>query len=212
MEEMRVIRNVVKEIEAYYKVPNSYSLAEELYRNGIYSINDSIKERISFLKDVCEDFSFDNYWIIRAIAGEQFDNIKMRYKKYSEITSSPKIKADSLVALSEEMLESYVGYFADLGMTKVQLESVQRSIIKYLGGVLKSYDDMKHATDTLALICEDRDELLQFITDNFEFIYNDFARKIDEVLHALIMDANGNKIDAFNRLKSNPEWLRWGIR
>ena len=49
MEELRMIRNLKREIEAEYTADNAYELAEALVNAGIQNMSDDIREKILFL-------------------------------------------------------------------------------------------------------------------------------------------------------------------
>lgn len=52
MEELRMIRNLKREIEAEYTADNAYELAEALVNAGNIELSDDIREKILFLKQI----------------------------------------------------------------------------------------------------------------------------------------------------------------
>lgn len=68
MEELRMIRNLKREIEAEYTADNAYELAEALVIAGNIELSDDIREKILFLKQICKEVNLDNYWVVTLVA------------------------------------------------------------------------------------------------------------------------------------------------
>lgn len=207
MEELGMIRNLKREIEAEYTADNAYELAEALVNAGNIELSDDIREKILFLKQICKEVNLDNYWVVTLVAYHSLDEIKDRYNLYVRYAGEARCNVDSL-ALSCEKGAAYVSLLAKLGLNSDQLNCIMKTIVNQ-GSIVKSEEDARIIIGDLALFELPIDIRNQFICDNAEYLFNDYSRAARQVFETLCQKYG--KEDGFACLKEHPEYIRLGV-
>ena len=207
MEELRMIRNLKREIEAEYTADNAYELAEALVNAGNIELSDDIREKILFLKQICKEVNLDNYWVVTLVAYHSLDEIKDRFNLYVRYAGEARCNVDNL-ALSCEKGVAYVSMLEKLGLNSDQLNSIMKTIVNQ-GSIVKSEEDARIIIGDLALFELPIDIRNQFICDNAEYLFNDYSREARQVFETLCQKYG--KEDGFAFLKEHPEYIRLGV-
>lgn len=208
MEELKVIRDLKRKIEAEYMVDNAYEFAIALVNAGYTEISDDIREKILFLKQICKEVDFNNYWVITLVTHHSIDDIKNRYDFYERYAGKTKCDVDNL-ALSCEKGAAYVSLLSELGLNNEQLNHIMKTIVDY-GSIIKSEEDARIVIDGLALFELPIDIRNQFICDNAEYLFNDYSREAYQVFETLCQKYG--KKEGFARLQEHPEYIRFGMK
>lgn len=207
MEELRMIRNLKREIEEEYAIDNAYELAAALVNAGNIKLSDDIREKILFLKQICKEVNLDNYWVVTLVAYHSLDEIKDRYNLHVRYAGKQDVNVDSL-ALSCEKGAAYVSLLAKLGLNSDQLNSIMKTIVNQ-GSIVKSVEDARIIIDDLTIFELPIDIRNQFICDNSEYLFNDYSKSARQVFETLIKKYG--KEEGFACLKKHPEYIRLGV-
>lgn len=129
MEKMRIARNLRKQLETEYDMNNCYELAEKLANAGYTELNDELRSKILFLKQICKEVRADNFYVISLLADCSLDDIRERYLQYVKYTGETKSKPEQLRFSSDEAA-SYVTALHEMGIVDKLVDSIMKSIIK----------------------------------------------------------------------------------
>ena len=80
MEKMRIARNLRKQLETEYDMNNGYELAEKLANAGYTELNDELRSKVLFLKQICKEVRADNFYVISLLA-DYWDTWNSEYEK-----------------------------------------------------------------------------------------------------------------------------------
>lgn len=205
MEDLKRYRSIKKSLEAEYGI-SSPLFVEVLSNYGIAEITDCIREKISFLQTNCDDFSFQNHSAAEAVAGYSLETLKERRRKYAKILGEPGFSVRNLM-LSEKQLDQYMRYFEEIGLNETEKNQALTSIIK-LGNLAKTEGQMRKDTECLRRLRMDDNSFRKFISENADYLYNDFSRNISDVIQCLLEKEGREK--AIEKLEKHPDLLRWG--
>ena len=129
MEKMRIARNLRKQLETEYDMNNCYELAEKLANAGYTELNDELRSKILFLKQICKEVRADNLYVISLLADCSLDDIRERYLQYVKYTGETKSKPEQL-RFSSDGAASYVTALHEMGIVDKLVDSIMKSIIK----------------------------------------------------------------------------------
>lgn len=115
MEKMRIARNLRKQLETEYDMNNGYELAEKLANAGYTELNDELRSKVLFLKQICKEVRADNFYVISLLADYSLDDIRERYLQYVKYTGETKSKPEQLRFSSDETA-SYVTALHEMGI------------------------------------------------------------------------------------------------
>lgn len=210
MDELRTIRCLGRQIQSEYNVENASDLAEILVNNGITEITDNIREKIHYLQNVCEIVNLDDYWVSTLVGNYTLDEIKARYEFYRQYAGKEKCKADNL-ALTCKKGNAYLAFFIELGFNDEQINSAMRKVVE-IGSIVKSEKGAREIVGELDIFGVSNDERNQFISDNADFLFNDYS---GEVMAAWQLFENlcqrFGRDGGFACLIEHPEYLRFGV-
>ena len=208
MDEFRSVRRLKREIEIEYNIENGYELAVALVNSGITDMADDIREKISYLQQICKEVAFDDYWFAALVSEYSLEDIKTRYKRYEKYVASDTCEIGCLAFTSEKEV-AYVSLLSELGLTKEQIASAMKMIVEQ-GSIVKSEEDAKHIIEELNIFGIDDAIRNQFVSDNADFLFNDYSREAYKVFELLCRKYG--KEDGFVCLKEHPEYIRLGVK
>lgn len=208
MEKMRIAHNLRKQLETEYDMNNGYELAEKLANAGYTELNDELRSKILFLKQICKEVRADNFYVISLLADCSLDDIRERYLQYVKYTGETKSNPEQL-RFSSDGAASYVTALHEMGIVDKLVDSIMKSIIK-LGCIAKSVDAMKTIINDLDFFEQPIDIRNQFICENAEILFNDYSREAEQVFQTLCQKYG--KENGFLYLKEHPEYIRLGIK
>ena len=200
MDEIRIMRNLMKSIEKEYGISECNILVEVLLRAGITEINSDIKDKIAYLQEICTSISLNNYWDAVLISSESITELKERYAQVVFYTEKEKCEVNNLLFSCADINE-FRDYFIELGFNESQQKETICKIIK-MGGFAKHIDEAKEAINLLECFEISDNIRNEFICENADCILNDYARKLNEIFSTLC-EKFGKK-EAFLYLCQNP--------
>lgn len=206
MEEIRIARNLVKQVKTEYGVDECFDFADILAWNGITELTDEIKEKICFLQSVCKEFSFE-YNSACLVTHEDMEELEKRYKYYTFCTEKSKCSTADLLSVSSEKLESYMNFFKRLHFDDKQLKNGMSVIIR-LGKIAKSEEDRDRIIEALDCFMLSDEERNRFVCENADYLFNDYSGNAER-LFASLCEEYGTE-EGFSHLKEHPEWIRLG--
>lgn len=207
MEELRAIRRLKKQIEAEYNIENASDLAITLVNNGIVEITDAIREKIHYLQKNCQNVAFDNFWFVTLIAHHSLEEIMDSYHLYIKYAGNTLCNVDCL-AFSGEKEAAYLSLLTECGLNHEQIARTMRMLVE-LGAIVKSKEDARRIIEDLSIFGIDDDIRNQFISDNADFLFNDYARQASQTFECLCQKYG--KEGGFACLKAHPEYIRLGV-
>ena len=207
MEELRMIHRLKRKIETEYNAENASDLATALVNNGISEITDNIREKINFLQQICKNVTFDNYWFVALVANHSLEEIVNRYHLYIKYAGNILCDVDCL-AFSSEKEAAYISLLTEHGLNHEQMASAMRMVVEH-GSISKSEEDARRIIEELNIFGIADDIRNQFISDNADILFNDYAREAKQVFEWLCQKYG--KEEGFVRLTENPEYIRFGI-
>lgn len=207
MEELRVTRRLKRLIETEYNVENASDLALALANNGITEITDGIRERIYYLQQNCRNVAFDNYWFVALVVNHSLEEIMDRYLLYEKYTGNTLCDVDCL-AFSCEKEAVYISLLTEYGLDHEQIVSAMKMVVE-LGSIAKSEEDARRILKDLNIFGIADDVRNQFISDNADLLFNDYAREANQVFECLCRKYG--KDGGFACLKEHPEYIRLGV-
>lgn len=207
MEEVRAIRRLKKQIEAELNVEDASDLALALVNNGITEISDTIREKIHYLRQNCKNVAFDNYWFVALVTHHSLEEIKERYHLYIKYAGKTSCDIDCL-AFSSEKEFAYLSLLTECGLNHEQIERTMRMVIEQ-GSIAKSEEDARCIIEDLNIFELDEDIRNQFVSDNANFLFNDYARNARQTFECLCQKYG--KEGGFACLKEHPEYIRLGV-
>ena len=208
MDEFRSVRRLKREIVIEYNIENGYELAVALVNSGITDMADDIREKISYLQQICKEVAFDDYWFATLVSEYSLEDIKTRYKRYEKYVAYDTCEIGCLAFTSEKEV-AYVSLLSELGLTKEQIASAMKMIVEQ-GSIVKSEEDAKHIIEELNIFGIDDAIRNQFVSDNADFLFNDYSREAYKVFELLCRKYG--KEDGFVCLKEHPEYIRLGVK
>lgn len=207
MEELRAIHRLKKQIAAEYNIENASDLAITLVNNGIVEITDTIREKIHYLQQNCKNVAFDNYWFVALIANHSLEEIMERYRLYMKYAENTLCNVDCL-AFSGEKESAYLSLLTECGLNHEQIARTMKMVVEQ-GSIAKSEEDARRIIEDLSIFGIDDDVRNQFISDNADFLFNDYARQASQTFEGLCQKYG--KEGGFACLKEHPEYIRLGV-
>ena len=207
MEKMRIARNLEKQIKREYSTDNGYLLAKKLVDAGYIELTDDIRDKISFLKQICQEVKFDDFYATILLAELSLNDLKKRYSQYVKYTGEMECTTGQL-GFDAEKIASYVSALHEMRIDDNFMDSIMKSILK-LGCIAKSVKGVKAIIADLNIFEQPIEIRNQFICENADLLFNDYSRKVDLVFEALCQKYG--KEDGFNYLKAHPECIYFGI-
>ena len=208
MEEMRRIRNLKRQLEAEYNIENAYELAEALVNTGATEMTDDIREKIHYLQQICKDVAFNNYWFVTLLSNHSLEDIKEHYDLYVKYVGCDLCEVDCL-AFSCEKEAAYISLLSEFGFSYEQIANTMRKIVEN-GSIAKSEEDARRIIEDMNVFGIADDVRNRFISDNADFLFNDYSREVYKVFEHLCQKYG--KEDGFAYLQEHPEYIRFGIK
>ena len=202
---MKELRNLKRQLEEVFSIQDGYALAEQLVLGGVHTITEEHRQLVTYLQQVCVDFSFDNFYLGVILIHDSFEGIRSRYLKYKEYIGEEKYSLDSL-SISDERIDKCIRYFSEEGFDSEQINQIIAGIIR-MGHVVKNIDEIKLTTGYFELFEVSKEERNHFISENVEWVYNDYSRDINTKFVQLIN--NYGKREGFQMLIQNPQRIRF---
>ena len=207
MEEMRKIRNLKKQLETEYDRENAYELADALVSCGITELTEAIHAKILYLQQICKEISFEDYWFVSLVSHLSLDEIKERYSLYAKYMGCGLCNIDCL-AFSNEKASAYISLLEELGLNSDQITCAMKKIVEH-GSIAKSEKDARCIVEDLMIFEIPIDVRNRFISENAEYMFNDYSRDARQVFQTLCYKYGAE--DGFTVLKEHPEYIRLGV-
>lgn len=207
MEEMRMIRNLKKQLETEYDIENAYELADNLVSSGTTELTEAVRDKILYLQQICKEISFDNYWFVSLVSHFSLEKIKERYNLYVKYQGCSLCNIDCL-AFSCEKEVAYIKLFKESGLNSDQIACAMKKIVAQ-GSIAKSERDARGIVEDLMIFGLPDDVKSQFISDNAEYLFNDYSRDARQIFQTLCHKYGTD--DGFIVLKEHPEYIRLGV-
>lgn len=205
MDTIRIVRALKRELLEHYPDQDGYFLAERLCEAGMTELTDEIIEKLNFLHGKCKDFSLDNSaWLVSYTS---MAVLMERYNRFLKYCGDMECKM-SAFELTEEKFEQYIQLFTSLKMSNEQINKCM-GIAIINGTILKNIDEVRAAVSALDVFNLPAEEKNTFIVDNGVLLFNDYSRKIQDSISALI-ELHG-VVGGYKKLKEHPEILRLGL-
>lgn len=205
------VKKLKEEIENRFHVYFEYgkendctNLARDLCEHKIYELNNEICDKIYYLEIVCTDFNFENVYLGMLLVDLTITELEKRYNTYMKYITKYQCRIATMTITIEQIAE-YHDFFKELGLTVEQIDIVLGELID-MGDYIMNINKMKKMTDALEKFQVTLEKRNLFICKNAKILYNDFLRKIEQVIDEII---EGYGAEAgFELLSSNPELLR----
>lgn len=201
------LRKLKKSIEKQFSISNGFLLAQCLCAHDIYELSEEHKKIILYLQKVCDSFSFDDYSLAMILSHDSYEDVVKKVEQYRFYTGEEKCSTSSL-SISQEQIEEYKQYLIAEGFKENEFLYTMACIIK-MGCIVKCIDEMKKTTNLFSLFDISQEERNHFISQNADFVYNDFSRNVESLFMSLINKYG--KTEGFHILIQHPEIIHFGM-
>lgn len=205
--QLRAVRTLKRKLEEEYTVENGYGLAERLCKAGIKELSDEHRKIISYLQLVCDDFSFDHYYLPVILINDSYKTVIERFNRYKDYTGQKESSLDSL-SIPERQIDECQTYLKNLGFDQEQVKTIISAIFR-LGHAAKNIEEMEKTMKAFSLFDISEKEWNYFICENADLAFNDYSRNLDQTFGKMI-DEYGKK-ESFKLLVRHPELMRVGL-
>ena len=115
-----------------------------------------------------------------------------------------------LIALhfSNEKASAYISLLEELGLSSDQITCAMKKIVEH-GSIAKSEKDARCIVEDLMIFEIPIDVRNRFISENAEYMFNDYSRDARQVFQTLCYKYGAE--DGFTVLKEHPEFMRLGV-
>lgn len=204
---MKKIITLKGQLEEMYSVENAYALATQLCAAGIYELSDEHKKLITYLSQVCEDFSLADEYLSSILIKDSYESITKRFDTYTGYTGDEICSVNSL-SIPEESIEECIQYFSEEGFEPEQTNRVIATLIR-MGHAAQSLDEIKVTTEKFSIFAISREERNYFISENADCVYDDYSTEIDSKFSYLIQQYGNH--EGFLVLIQHPYIMRLDI-
>lgn len=113
------------------------------------------------------------------------------------------------LAFSCEKEAVYISLLSEFGLSYEQIANTMRKIVEN-GSIVKSKEDARRIIEDMNVFGIADDVRNRFISDNADFLFNDYSREVYKVFEHLCQKYG--KEDGFAYLQEHPEYIRLGIK
>jgi len=200
-------RILKKNLEKEFSSENIPLIAEFLTSEGIYEFTDEHKKITAFLKEHTNDFSYDNYYYMVALANETWVSLEAKKQLYYTYTS--KKPNMGFFTINEDLINQYINILKDNKFNESDISSIMADIIE-LVPIAKDPNSLKDTIAELQIFEINQEDINCFIVINATYLFNDYSQNLSKLYDELIQKYE-NK--AFDKLKENPSLIRtWSTK